>query len=50
VAHYRGIRPQGDVFEDRALEVTSEQPISVPAQIDAIEHARRALRRRRGTR
>jgi hypothetical protein len=38
--------PEANVFEGRDLEVTSERPIAVPAQIDAVEQARRALRRR----
>lgn len=42
----RASRPDANVFEDRDLEVASERPISVPAQIDSIEQARRIARLR----
>jgi len=41
--------PNGNVFEDRALEVTSQVAISVEEQVAEIEAALRALRRRAAT-
>jgi Domain of unknown function (DUF6969) len=37
VEHFWRAHPGSNVFEDRALQVTSEMPVDVPAQIRAIE-------------
>ncbi len=39
IAHWRATHPDRDVFEDRALQVTSERPVDFLAQVRAIEAA-----------
>lgn len=39
VAAWAQAHPGQDVFEDRALEITSHLPIAVDAQIEAVEAA-----------
>jgi len=39
IAHWRATHPDRDVFEDRELQVTSEIPIDLLAQVRAIEAA-----------
>jgi hypothetical protein len=37
IAAFRAAHPDSDVFEDRALQITSEMPVDLLAQIRAIE-------------
>lgn len=47
VAAWAAAHPEGDVFEDRRLGVTSEMPISLEAQLRALSQALAAAPRRR---
>lgn len=49
IADWAQRHPHGDVFEDRALEITSRLPISVEAQIDAVREALTLKRERSPT-
>jgi len=48
VAQFQAAHPGSDVFEDRALQATSEMPVDFLAQIRAIEAALNSLKRAAG--